>query len=46
MKEESIKWSLCVGVRTDADRVVAGNEERLRASNKPAAAEAVWTHSV
>jgi hypothetical protein len=42
--EKNIKWSDCVGVCTDGDRVMAGNTQGLRALIKQSATEAVWTH--
>jgi hypothetical protein len=44
IKEKNIKWSDCVGVCTDAARVMAGNTQGLRALIKQSASEAVWTH--
>jgi hypothetical protein len=41
MKEKSINLSECVGVCTDAARVMAGNQEGLQASIKRSAPEAI-----
>jgi hypothetical protein len=45
-KEESIKWSNCVGLCKDAARLMAGNKEGLQALSKLSAPEAIWTHSM
>jgi hypothetical protein len=44
IKEKNIMWSDCIGVCTDAARVVAGNTQGLRALIRQSAPEAVWTH--
>jgi hypothetical protein len=44
IKEKNIKWSDCVGVCTDAARVMAGNTQGLRALIKQSTPQAVWTH--